>query len=71
MHTHTHTRLLLFYYFIIIRCRNIQHIQSCLSKITSVREKDLDLAQKYFAMLYVNEEVFNHTTHTVSHTHLQ
>ncbi|XP_003386577.1 PREDICTED: exocyst complex component 4-like [Amphimedon queenslandica] len=39
-------------------CRNIQHIQSCLSKITSVREKDLDLAQKYFAMLYVNEEEF-------------
>lgn len=39
------------------RCRNIQHIQSCLSKITSIREKDLDLAQKYFAMLYVNEEV--------------
>ena len=32
-------------------------MQSCLSKITSVREKDLDLAQKYFAMLYVNEEV--------------
>ena len=39
------------------RCRNIQYIQSCLSKITSIREKDLDLAQKYFAMLYVNEEV--------------
>jgi exocyst complex component 4 len=39
-------------------CRNIQHIQSCLSKITSIREKDLDLAQKYFAMLYVNEEEF-------------
>ena len=44
-------------YSIVFRCRNIQHVQSCLSKITSVREKDLDLAQKYFAMLYVNEEV--------------
>ena len=32
-------------------------MQSCLSKITSVRERDLDLAQKYFTMLYVNEEV--------------
>lgn len=48
-------------YIYIFRCRNIQHIQSCLSKITSIREKDLDLAQKYFAMLYVNEEVRDST----------
>lgn len=32
-------------------------MQSCLSKITSIRERDLDLTQKYFAMLYVNDEV--------------
>ena len=50
---------------VLIRCRNIQHIQGCLSKITSVREKDLDLAQKYFAMLYVNEEVSEITSHTI------
>ena len=42
---------------VFLRCRNIQHMQSCLSKITSIRERDLDLAQKYFTMLYVNEEV--------------
>jgi len=39
------------------RCRNISVLQSCLSKITLIREKDLDRARQYFEMLYLNDEV--------------
>lgn len=34
-------------------CRNISVLQSCLSKITLVRERQLDRARKYFEMLYL------------------
>ena len=48
-HTHTHTPH--------TRCRNISVLQSCLSKITLIREKDLDRARRYYEMLYLNHEV--------------
>ena len=46
-HLYTHT----------FRCRNISVLQSCLSKITLIREKDLDRARRYYEMLYLNDEV--------------
>jgi len=39
------------------RCRNIAVLQSCLSKITLIREKELDRARKYFEMLYLTFDV--------------
>ncbi len=39
--------------FFCIRCLNISALQSCLSKITLIREKDLDRARRYFEMLYL------------------
>lgn len=39
------------------RCRNISVLQSCLSKITLVRERQLDRARKYFEMLYLTFDV--------------
>ena len=51
MHTHAH------------RCRNISVLQSCLSKITLIREKDLDRARRYYEMLYLNDEVYTSNTH--------
>lgn len=32
-------------------------LQSCLSKITLIREKELDRARKYFEMLYLSFDV--------------
>ena len=48
-HTHTHTHLR--------RCSNISLLQSCLSKITLIREKDLDKARLFFDMLLLSDEV--------------
>ena len=39
------------------RCRNISVLQSCLSKITLIREKDLDRARRYYELFYLNDEV--------------
>ena len=39
--------------FFCFRCLNISALQSCLSKITLIREKDLDRARRYFEMLYL------------------
>lgn len=41
-------------------CRSINSLQSCLSKITLIREKDLDRARQYFEMLYLNDEEILH-----------
>ncbi len=39
------------------RSRNIFVLQSCLSKITLIRERELDRARKYFEMLYLSFDV--------------
>ena len=52
------------------RCRNISVLQSCLSKITLIREKDLDRARKYFEMLYLNQEVGVSPQPSHTHTHI-
>lgn len=48
------------------RCRNISVLQSCLSKITLIREKDLDRARRYFEMLYLTHEVINKSSSLVT-----
>lgn len=53
------------------RCANILVLQSCLSKITLIRERELDKARKYFEMLYLSFDVSGlHVFPTpITHTH--
>ena len=48
-----HSMNVLCVFFFFFRCLNISILQSCLSKITLIREKDLDRARRYFEMLYL------------------